>query len=102
MRGAASQVSPSGGKGQLLIPPEVVDKVLKGRIRGPTGMKGLAGIKNIVEKWYAQAQNGTHSQLAGSSSLSVLWLLGLCAMHTFAFCLPFGVADLGWVMTDAG
>ena len=45
------QVSASGGKGQLLIPPEVVDKVLKHKVHGPTGMKGLAGIKNIVEKW---------------------------------------------------
>ena len=45
------QVSASGGAGQLLIPPEVVDKVLKHKVHGPTGMKGLAGIKNIVEKW---------------------------------------------------
>lgn len=34
-----------------MIPDDVVAKVLKTKILGPTGMKGLAAIKNIVEKW---------------------------------------------------
>lgn len=46
------RVAASGGKGELLIPKEEVAKVLKQKTLGPTGMKGLAAIKNIVEKWY--------------------------------------------------
>lgn len=34
-----------------MIPDDVVAKVLQTKILGPTGMKGLAAIKNIVEKW---------------------------------------------------
>ncbi|KAL0049777.1 hypothetical protein WJX82_009734 [Trebouxia sp. C0006] len=46
------RVSPSGGNSELLIPKEEVAKVLKQKTLGPTGMKGLAAIKNVVEKWY--------------------------------------------------
>ena len=45
----------AGGKGELLIPKEEVAKVLKQKTLGPTGMKGLAAIKNVVEKWSASA-----------------------------------------------
>ena len=40
-----------GGKGELLIPKEEVAKVLRQKQPGPTGMKGLAAVKNVVEKW---------------------------------------------------
>ena len=43
----------AGKQGKLLIPDDEVAKVLKTKIIGPTGMKGLAAIKNIVEKWSA-------------------------------------------------
>ena len=41
----------AGKQGKLLIPDSEVAKVLKTKTLGPTGMKGLAAIKNIVEKW---------------------------------------------------
>ena len=43
----------AGGNSELLIPKEEVAKVLKQKTLGPTGMKGLAAIKNVVEKWSA-------------------------------------------------
>ncbi|DBA96635.1 hypothetical protein WJX77_012422 [Trebouxia sp. C0004] len=46
------RVSPPGGNSELLIPKDEVAKVLKQKTLGPTGMKGLAAIKNVVEKWY--------------------------------------------------
>lgn len=49
--GMLTGVVPAGGNSELLIPKEEVAKVLKQKTLGPTGMKGLAAIKNVVEKW---------------------------------------------------
>ena len=49
----ADRVLPAGGNSELLIPKEEVGKVLRQKTLGPTGMKGLAAIKNVVEKWSA-------------------------------------------------
>ena len=56
-------VVPAGGNSELLIPKEEVAKVLKQKTLGPTGMKGLAAIKNVVEKWSAFTCTAWHSQL---------------------------------------
>ena len=51
------QVAPaaSNKKGKLLIPPEEVNRVMTEVAvqPGPTGLLKLAGIKNIVEGWWA-------------------------------------------------
>ena len=60
MRSLLTCLVSAGGKGELLIPQEEVAKVLKQKTLGPTGMKGLAAIKNVVEKW--SASHAVHSQ----------------------------------------
>jgi len=62
------QSNSAGNKGgKLLIPKEEVAKVLKQKTLGPTGMKGLAAIKNIVEKWSVSA-SALHWPTTGSTS----------------------------------
>lgn len=56
-------VVPAGGNSELLIPKEEVAKVLKQKTLGPTGMKGLAAIKNVVEKWSAFICTASCNQL---------------------------------------
>ena len=70
---STNYVAHAGKQGKLLIPDDEVAKVLKTKILGPTGMKGLAAIKNIVEKWSA-VLNTMRCPL-GLRSLSVLLLL---------------------------
>ena len=69
---------------KLLIPQEEVERVMRevGPEPGPTGLKKLAAIKNIVEGWCAPAPG----RAAGHPTSSRTWqatqeLLRSCVLH---------------------